>query len=218
MASIPKEDRYCADCGKKGVVERRRCEPCAKEYNRARAKDRYAKYGRYNYGKGICPICGEEMTLWRKDQASHTSCRPKVVENYNSIKRSRTGQIKARQNIIDMGIIIPPDYVVHHINEDPEDNSLNNLVLLHIKVHNGLHRKLQYHRSLWLKDHSKHPENCWNTLRDHLTKAWLETASAKVIRISDIGQSAAEPLSSLEYGEGSETMHGDPKSLDKDKI
>jgi len=38
-----------------------------------------------------------------------------------------------------------------------------------------------------------------------MTTAWLETTNAKVIKLWEIGQSAAEPLSSIEYEEGSET-------------
>jgi hypothetical protein len=45
-----------------------------------------------------------------------------------------------------------------------------------------------------------------------MTTAWLETINAKVIKLSEIGQSAAKPLTSLfdEYREGSETIHGTP--------
>jgi hypothetical protein len=56
-------------------------------------------------------------------------------------------------------------------------------------------------------------ENCWNILRDQLTTTWLEITDVKVIKITDIGQSAAEPLNedyiymfSLNE-EGSETMY-----------
>ena len=63
--------------------------------------------------------------------------------------------------------------------------------------------------SLWLKNHSSNPENCWDTLRDHLTKTWLEIAGVNVLKINDIGQSAAEPHKN---GEGSETMYWIPET------
>ena len=55
-------------------------------------------------------------------------------------------------------------------------------------------------------------ENCWNILRDQLTTTWLETMNVKVIKITDIGQSAAEPLNEdliykFSNEEGSETMY-----------
>ena len=60
--------------------------------------------------------------------------------------------------------------------------------------------------------------NCWNILRGQLTTAYLETRSANVIRITDIGQSAAEPLNEeciyiFSQEEGSETMYQAPKSI-----
>lgn len=215
---LKKEDRYCIDCGKKGVVERRRCDSCAKEHNRQRAIKHSKQFGRYNYGKSICPICGEEMTLWRKDQASHSSCRPKTVEDYNKLKRSPIGNIVAKEVMISNGVEIPNGFVVHHLDENPDNNSIFNLIVISRSAHNSLHRKLQYHRSLFLKESSSNSEDCWKPLRDHLTKAWLETTGAKVIKINDIGQSAAEPPSSKESEEGSEAMHGTPKSQDMVKI
>ena len=59
-----------------------------------------------------------------------------------------------------------------------------------------------------MKVDAEHHENCWDNLIAPMTTAWLETAGVKVIKISEIGQSAAEPLSN---GEGSETMHVIPK-------
>jgi hypothetical protein len=67
-----------------------------------------------------------------------------------------------------------------------------------------------------LKDNSSNLENCWNILRGQLTTAYLETKSANVIKITDIGQSAAEPLTEnniylFSVEEGSETMYQTPK-------
>ena len=43
-----------------------------------------------------------------------------------------------------------------------------------------------------------------------MTTTWLETASVKVKKLSEIGQPAAEPLLNEE---GSETMHVPPKAI-----
>ena len=55
-------------------------------------------------------------------------------------------------------------------------------------------------------------ENCWNILRDQLTTTWLETMNVNVIKTTNIGQSAAEPLNEdiiykFSNEEGSETMY-----------
>lgn len=207
----PKSERYCIDCGAKGVEERRRCKECAKEHNRKRSRERYKLKGRQYYGMSTCPICNKPMTLWKKDQGSHISCRPKTTDDYNKIKRSTKGNTLARQKILDMGITIPKDYVVHHLDENPDNNELQNLMIISRKSHNSLHRHLQHQRSLFLRENSSSPGNCWDNLRVRLTTAWLETTNANVIKISEIGQSAAEPLNSIqEYEEGSETRSGQP--------
>lgn len=187
--------KNCVDCGSQNVAERRRCRECAKFFNRRRAKDLYEKNGRYNYGESTCPICGKEMILWKKSQITHSSCRRKTVDNYNSVKRSNKANTIGRQKILDLGISIPIDYVVHHLDENPDNNNLINLVLMSRSAHNKLHRILQQSWSSALKNAEENLENCWDTLRDQITTAFLETESANVLKISDIGQSAAEPLS-----------------------
>lgn len=200
-----KEKKHCIDCGRLGVHERHRCVECAKQYNRDRAKQRYSEIGRHNYGEGQCNICKKSMTLWRKDQQCHQACRKKIYDDYSKeVCRDTTVMTIGRRTIIDLGIVIPKGYVVHHLDENPLNNDTKNLVLLSRNAHCSLHRYLQQNWSLWLKNHNSNPENCWDTLRDHLTKTWLEIASVRVIKINDIGQSAAEPY---ENEEGSETMY-----------
>ena len=81
-----------------------------------------------------------------------------------------------------------------------------------------MYRILEKNWSLLSKDNNSNLENCWNILRDQLTTAYLETRSANVVKIVDIGQSAAEPLNTDNiyvfdvHEEGSETMYQTPKS------
>lgn len=109
--------------------------------------------------------------------------------------------------------------VVHHLKENPNNNSLNNLAILSASNHAKLHRILERNWSLLSKDNNSNLENCWDILRGQLTTAYLETRGANVIKITDIGQSAAEPLNKENiyifnlYEEGSETMYQAPKSL-----
>ena len=75
-----------------------------------------------------------------------------------------------------------------------------------------LHRYLEKNWSLLLKNNSSNLENCWNNLRDLLTTTWLETMNVNVIKTTNIGQSAAEPLNEdiiykFSNEEGSETMY-----------
>lgn len=96
--------------------------------------------------------------------------------------------------ILDLGFQLNSNLIVHHIDENPENNILSNFWIISRSKHNSLHRFLQQNWSLFLKKNGSNSENCWNNLRDQLTTTWLEMASVNVIKITDIGQSAAEPL------------------------
>jgi len=193
---LRKEDRYCVDCDKKGVKERNRCEVCAKEHNRMRARRQNEKFGRY-YKKGICLYCGKEVKIWRKSQIFHGECLKKFkAETKSDDNKIAIGRYYARKIAISNGVRITNKNCVHYIDENPMNNNLDNLLVITIRDHSKLHNFLWQERSLWLKDQSKYSENCWDTLRVRLTTAWIEMSSAMVIKISEIGQSAAEPLKS----------------------
>ena len=61
--------------------------------------------------------------------------------------------------------------------------------------HSKLHWYLDEQRVIVEKSTNENPGNCWNNLIVTMTTVWLETTNTKVIKISEIGQSAAEPLS-----------------------
>lgn len=166
------------------------------------------------YGIGICPYCGEEFIKNHPNQLTHKKCLKvhKTVDDYNKVKRSKNGNTLGREKIFSLGFMITSKIVVHHLDENPSNNSLSNLLILNRKYHANLHRFLEKNWSLLSKDSNSNLENCWDNLRGQLTTAWLETMGANVIKIVDIGQSAAEPLQEnliykFEVEEGSETMY-----------
>lgn len=206
---IPKEERYCIDCNKKGVSERRRCKECAKAFNRQRAYKRYKEKGRYTIQK-TCLLCNEPMKAWRKEQKYHNSCYLEAIARIKSTRENTSGHYHAKTLVSKLGIVVPKNWCIHHIDENQSNNDPNNLLVLSLKAHNSLHSFLRHQRFTLEKSRDDNFENCWKTLRADLTTAWLETTTAMVIRIGQIGQSAAEPLNSNEHGEGSEAMHEAP--------
>lgn len=94
--------------------------------------------------------------------------------------------------------------VVHHLDCNPKNNAITNLIVLSRSEHTSLHQYLDRQRALLERSNNGNTENCWETLIVPITTTWLETANVKVIKIWEIGQSAAEPLLNEE---GSETMH-----------
>lgn len=187
--------QMCIDCNVNVSIERKRCVDCVKIHNRERVKKYYNK-NKPRYGLIICDICGEKMIKNRPEQTNHGKCRVrhKTVEHYNKVKRDKTGNTIARQMIIDLGFELKRNLVIHHLDENPNNNKLSNFWIISSKNHASLHRFLEKQWSLLKKLNSSNLENCWNNLRDQLTKTWLETTGVNVIKITDIGQSAAEIL------------------------
>ena len=218
-------ERYCLRCSCP-ITGYKWCEECRKLNKREYVKNRFAIQKangiiRKRYGLTSCIYCGKEIIKNRPDQDTCYDCYKKNhrrgVEDYNKVKRVNKGRATiGRQTVLNLGVILG-DLQVHHIDENPHNNLLSNMLLLNRSKHSKLHRLLEKNWSLLLKDNSSNLENCWNILRGQLTTAYLETESANVIRITDIGQSAAEPLNIDKIyildiqEEGSETMYQVPK-------
>ena len=206
--------KLCIDCNENVSFERKRCIDCVKVYNRNRVK-KYHKKDKPRYGIIDCVICGKKLIKGRINQVAHGKCKinHKTINNYNDVPRSKKGNTIARQIVIDLGFKLNYNLVVHHIDENPNNNTLSNFWIISRKNHTQLHMFLKENRSLLGKPNDSNLENCWNILRDQLTTTWLETTGVNVIKITDIGQSAAEPLNLnnvyLFYSceEGSETMY-----------
>jgi hypothetical protein len=220
--------KTCKICGCNLTTERKYCKECRKQLKREYVRNRYKKMlengeKRKRYGVSICIYCGEEFIKNRPEQTAHGKCsnlhRHKTVENYNTVKRTKDGKATlGRQLLLDLNLNLN-NMVVHHIDENPNNNVLSNLMILNKSHHAKLHRILEKNWSLLSKDNNSNLENCWNILRDQLTTTYLETNSVNVIKITDIGQSAAEPLNTNNIyifnvqEEGSETMYQAPKSI-----
>lgn len=218
--------RKCQICGCELTTERKFCKECKKARKREYAKSRYLEMinngiKKQRYGITNCIFCGKEIIKNKPDQDTCFDCyklhKHKTVDNYNNVKRSKNGNTLGRETIKNLGLNIN-NMVIHHIDENPENNKLNNLMILNRKSHASLHRFLEKNWSLLLKSSSSNLENCWNILRGQLTTTYLETKDVKVLKITDIRQSAAELLNE-DYiyifdsqEEGSETMYQVPKS------
>lgn len=211
-------EKKCFDCGKEEVYERKRCRECALIYNRERQRKAYLlkkekgeKLKRF--GTGTCAYCGKEMILNRPTQYMHKECYISFIKktDYNTYPRDKKGQMIGR-SFFKRYKEVPEGWVVHHIDENPENNEASNLLSLSRIDHNSLHGHLRRIRSAWEKSQVSMDENCWKTLIVQETTAWLEMTGANVLRISEIGQSASEPLKSIIQEEGSETMYVLPET------
>lgn len=189
MRWIPKEDRYCVDCDTRGVSERKRCKSCAKEYCRKAAARRFKEHGRHFYGYGKCAVCGKKIKLWRREQLFCIGCgntstgkHPNVVNRYIS----KSGKSGFRHREIAESILgrsLGSNEVSHHIDEDPVNNSVYNLVVMSRKLHGRLHRFL---RNKYGKLNVEGDIANWPEVRRVVTVIWFMDHEDEIIKLWEV--------------------------------
>ena len=78
--------------------------------------------------------------------------------------------------------------IVHHLDGDPANNNLNNLIVISRGKHNSLHNYLNEQRAILQRCNNVNIENCWKTLIVPMTTTWLETTGVNVKKLWEIGQ------------------------------
>lgn len=166
-----------------------------------------------------CEACKEEFQAWRKEQKLCKVCYKDMIRLSSKTKSSnqyiwvngRNGKKYRHEHRLIAEALLQRDLhtneVVHHLDDNPKNNQLTNLIVIDRRSHSTLHKYLDLQRVILEKSRNENFENCWNTLIVPMTTVWLETTSTKVIKLWEIGQPAAEPLTEQSYEEGSETMH-----------
>lgn len=211
------KNMFCIQCGESREIGRRICRNC----NLQRLIDLAKITPRYMFEK-ICIACKCEFQAWRKNQEVCKECY-REMQRIKQLNRASNTYIVANGNTKNgkkfrhvhrklaedlLLRTLHTNEVVHHLDENSQNNSLYNLVVLDRKVHSKLHAYLDLQRVILEKSGIENSENCWKTLIIPMTTTWLEMAGVKVIKLWEIGQSAAEPLMEKSDEEGSETMHG----------
>jgi len=187
----------CKQCGMPRERGRKLCRLCNLKRLRTIAKNK----PRYMYNN-TCVLCQSLFKAWHKNQKLCKSCyilkktlaaKSRVSGKYVMLKKPGKTEHRSLCESI-LGRYLACNEVVHHISGNPTDNQVNNLIVITRDTHRKLHAFLEMQRVILEKSSIDNPENCWKTLITPTTNAWLETAEVKVIRMWEIGQSAAEPL------------------------
>ena len=208
-----KKELVCKECGHPREIGRCLCSKCYLSYRRDMNNKRHAEGKRTKYNVN-CKACGENYLSFRNIDTFCPKCRElrkslsgNGVTNkyihYSQNEIYRHEHRKIAEEILLRRLTF--NEVIHHLDGNPKNNSLNNLILLSRHMHVKLHNYLGDQRVILEKSGNENLGNCWNTLIAPMTTAWLEMTNAKVIKLWEIGQSAAEPLSEKSYEEGSET-------------
>lgn len=209
------EDKlFCKICGQSRKLGRKLCNKCnSKRIAEANLKRRGTP--RYNFTLQ-CTACAMVYTASRKSQKFCANCwrRRRVLVSENKARaqyvyitaanRASSENAWEHRRLAELLLCrkLTVHEVVHHIDGNPRNNILDNLIVMNRSLHGKLHKYLDDQRVILEKSGFENLGNCWNNLITPMTTAWLETTGAKVIKLSKFGQSAAEPL---ESGEGSET-------------
>lgn len=200
---MAKEKRFCEQCGRELTNERHICSECKKINKREYAKRKYAHdkengIVKLRYGITKCVLCGKEIIKNRPDQQLCYECylknKHKTVENYNDVKRSIYSNTIARQMILDLGFQLNSRIVIHHIDENPNNNILENFLILSVVNHAKLHRLLERKRLNLLKNKTDDINKKWSDIRDKITKEWLEASNIKILNKNELEKIITEPL------------------------
>ena len=183
------EKKLCKNCGSPDLVQGRRiCNKC----NRKRVKTYYSKEKRAEALNSTCKACQKPFHAWRKEQVICGECykgSKKTGFKKNPYKFNKGRSDHEHRKIAEdaLGRKLNKNEVVHHVDEDPKNNSLENLWVMSRRHHGKLHVFLRLQRVIYEKSLEKHSVNCWDTLRVDQTTAWLETTGANVIKLIELG-------------------------------
>lgn len=203
----------CKKCGQPREKGRKLCRPCNLERQKLAFAKSYQTQGRYTWNLK-CEACSKMFKAWRKEQKFCSICwktkgelaaRTLSVNNYiygtgGGGKRYLHQHRQIAESIVKREL--ETNEVVHHMDNNPKNNEIKNLVVMDRRSHSKLHRYLDDQRVILEKSGNENLGNCWNNLIIPMTTTWLEITNVKVIKLWELSQSAAAPLLNEE---GSET-------------
>jgi hypothetical protein len=197
----------CIDCKGPRDKGRKRCRACYLEFSRLRAKERYKQTGfeRTTYSV-VCVACKEPFKSTRKIsllcsaciEFSKTLCKGQEATNkYKYIgyttKNGKKHVLHEHRVIVENLFKRELTYneVIRHLDENPKNNILTNLIVLSRKDHVKLHKFLNIERIIFEKSKNDRSSLCWDELRQPLTVSWLETTKTNTIKVWEINQVAS---------------------------
>lgn len=186
--------KKCKNCGSLDLVKNRRiCKQCDRE----RVKSYYHEKGGKEKREAPncnCEACDKLFTSWRKTQTICPDCYRLSLQT--GFKKNQYGKENREHRAIAenvLGYKLNRNDIVHHVDEDPKNNSLENLWVMSRYNHGKLHKFLRLQKVVYEKSLDKQSVNCWNILRVEQTKAWLEIAGANVIKLHELDNQQPSP-------------------------
>jgi len=173
--------KNCIDCNTNGTYQRRRCFDCYTKYNRKRVKDNYEHRKKKGikikrYGITQCVICKKELIKNRPNQIAHGKCKTrKLIMEYNDVPRTKDGKnTLARRMVLDLGIKLSSNQIVHHIDENPLNNICENFLIMSVSQHGSLHGFLREQWFINKSIYKKSIDKKWRKIVIELNFIWIE--------------------------------------------
>lgn len=172
---------------------RRYCREHYLERKRKQAKEHYIKFGRYNYNC-ICVLCGKHFIGARKETRF---CSKECLDNYYKIDshdvmghylfKEKT-LINEHRAIVEELLHLKLSYnkVIHHLDGNPRNNSLNNLIILSRSNHTKLHAFLTKKKFELVKQFGENIDDYWNSIKVKISEEWLNSENKTYIKASEI--------------------------------
>ena len=167
-------------CGRERIKNRRYCRECYLRIKREAAKEKYAKFGKHKYTI-ICTFCGNKYdNADRKSQKSCATCwkeRLQFITKYNSTNNYENKLGKNTHRELAEHLLkrtLNYNEVVHHLDHNPINNSIDNIIVLERKDHIALHNYLYDYEFKLYKLHGKQYKEYWNgTIEKDVTLKYL---------------------------------------------
>ena len=153
------KDLVCKNCGAPRKTGRRLCIECDKQRKRENSKEIYIKNGRKYLKLDFCKICGKEIKIYKED--STLMCKDCYLETRRTGNKSTNKYIFVDNKSCHLHRKIMEDFigrklsfneVVHHIDGNVKNNSIDNLVLMSRSEHSKLHFYLNKIKSTNFKE------------------------------------------------------------------
>jgi hypothetical protein len=160
--------------------------------------------------KIVCEACNQCFESFRNKQGLCQDCsklRKELSRQSRSTNSYVYTNIPGRTQHRDMaetvlGRTLDINEVVHHLDNNPQNNCYGNLIVMNKGDHGRLHSYLQTQRVIIEKSMNENSENCWKALIVPKTTTWLETTGVNVIKLWELGNQQPSCLTA----EGSETI------------
>lgn len=142
----------------------------------------------------ICVACKESFIAWRKTQEICSKCildmraimaRVKAGNKYIKDPNGKTNFHRTISEMV-MGRKLATDEVVHHMDCNYLNNSLDNLMIMSNRSHASLHKYLDKQHLILEKSMGCNSNSRWNEIVVPITMEWIKATNTKAIVVSEI--------------------------------